>query len=159
MFRIGYVGRGIFVRRRPGSRSFAWVSVCHRFVHLAIRIIESRFLSTLHFCLKSNLYRKAFPWALLSASNKLFLGYFWHKSLHSCRHTMTSKILYKDIIKAIKLYVNFHPDTFPLILSYENHCTISYQEVMAQQLTEILGDSLYIPKEDSLHGKLPSPLE
>jgi len=74
-------------------------------------------------------------------------------------HTMTSKILYTDIIKAIKLYVNFHPDTFPLILSYENHCTIPYQEVMAQQLTEILGDSLYIPKEDSLQGRLPSPSE
>lgn len=74
-------------------------------------------------------------------------------------HTLTSKILYKDIIKAIKLYVNFHPDTFPLILSYENHCSIPFQEVMATQLTEILGDSLYIPKEDSLKGRLPSPSE
>jgi len=70
---------------------------------------------------------------------------------------MTSKILYKDIIKAIKLYLNFHPDTFPLILSYENHCTIPFQEVMAAQLIEILGDSLYIPKEDSLQRRLPSP--
>ena len=75
------------------------------------------------------------------------------------RHTMTSKILYKDIIKAIKLYVNFHPDTFPLILSYENHCSIPYQEVMAAQLIQILGDSLYIPKEDSLLGRLPTPSE
>eukprot|EP00531_Pseudo-nitzschia_arenysensis_P000376 CAMPEP_0116120770 /NCGR_PEP_ID=MMETSP0329-20121206/3349_1 /TAXON_ID=697910 /ORGANISM="Pseudo-nitzschia arenysensis, Strain B593" /LENGTH=1047 /DNA_ID=CAMNT_0003614555 /DNA_START=263 /DNA_END=3405 /DNA_ORIENTATION=+ len=72
-------------------------------------------------------------------------------------HTMTSKILYKDIIKAIKLYVNFHPDTFPLILSYENHCTIPFQEIMAAQLVEILGDSLYIPREDSLQSRLPSP--
>jgi len=74
-------------------------------------------------------------------------------------HTMTSKILYRDIIKAIKLYVNFHPDTFPLILSYENHCSIPFQQVMAEQLTEILGDSLYIPKEDSLGGELPSPFQ
>lgn len=72
---------------------------------------------------------------------------------------MTSKILYKDIIKAIKLYVNFHPDTFPLILSYENHCSIPYQEVMAAQLIQILGDSLYIPKEDSLQERLPTPSE
>jgi len=72
-------------------------------------------------------------------------------------HTMTSKILYKDIIKAIKLYVNFHPDTFPLILSYENHCTIPFQEVMAAQLVDILGDSLYIPSEHSLQSRLPSP--
>lgn len=76
------------------------------------------------------------------------------------RHTMTSKILYKDIIKAIKLYVKFHPDTFPLILSYENHCTIPFQEVMAEQLIEILGDSLYIPTDDSLQlSRLPSPSE
>jgi hypothetical protein len=74
-------------------------------------------------------------------------------------HTMTSKILYKDIIKAIKLYVNFHPDTFPLILSYENHCTIEFQEVMAAQLEEILGESLYVPQEDSLQRRLPSPLD
>jgi phosphatidylinositol phospholipase C delta len=72
---------------------------------------------------------------------------------------MTSKILFKDIIRAIKLFLNFHPDTFPLVLSFENHCSIPYQEVMAEQLVEILGDFLYIPKEDSLNGILPSPLE
>ena len=72
---------------------------------------------------------------------------------------MTSKILYKDIIKAIKLYVNFHPDTFPLLLSYENHCTLEFQEVMAEQLVEILGEALYIPREESLQRRLPSPTE
>mmetsp|Transcript_25339 Transcript_25339/g.51967 ORF Transcript_25339/g.51967 Transcript_25339/m.51967 type:complete len:662 (-) Transcript_25339:139-2124(-) len=72
-------------------------------------------------------------------------------------HTITSKILYKDIIKAIKIYVTFNPDTFPLILSYENHCAIPFQEVMAAQLVEILGKSLYIPTEESLKGRLPSP--
>jgi hypothetical protein len=30
---------------------------------------------------------------------------------------------------------------------------------MAAQLIQILGDSLYIPKEDSLLGRLPSPSE
>ena len=75
------------------------------------------------------------------------------------RHTMTSKILFKDIIKAIKLFLNFHPDTFPLILSFENHCSLPYQEVIAEQLVRILGNSLYIPKEDSLLGHLPSPAE
>ncbi|KAG7363402.1 phosphatidylinositol-specific phospholipase C, X domain containing protein [Nitzschia inconspicua] len=72
-------------------------------------------------------------------------------------HTMTSKILFKDIIKAIKLYLNFHPDSFPLILSFENHCSLPYQEMMAEQLVQILGNSLYIPKEESLAGQLPSP--
>jgi phosphatidylinositol phospholipase C, delta len=72
---------------------------------------------------------------------------------------MTSKILFKDIIKTIKLYLNFHPDTFPIILSFENHCSIPYQEVMAAELVQILGHSLYIPTEASLNGLLPSPLE
>ena len=75
------------------------------------------------------------------------------------RHTMTSKILFKDIIKTIKLFLNFHPDTFPIILSFENHCSIPYQEAMAAQLVKILGDSLYIPTETVLNGLLPSPLE
>ncbi|KAL3935905.1 MAG: hypothetical protein SGBAC_008668 [Bacillariaceae sp.] len=74
-------------------------------------------------------------------------------------HTMTSKILFKDIIRAIKLFLNFHPDTFPLVLSFENHCSIPYQEVMAQQLVRILGSSLYIPSETSLQGSLPSPMD
>lgn len=72
---------------------------------------------------------------------------------------MTSKILFKDIIKTLKLFLNFHPDTFPLILSFENHCSIPYQEVIAEQLVQLLGKSLYIPKDDSLNGCLPSPME
>jgi phosphatidylinositol phospholipase C delta len=70
---------------------------------------------------------------------------------------MTSKILFKDIIKTIKLFMNFHPDTFPIILSFENHCSIPYQEVIAEQLVRILGDTLYIPAESSLYSILPSP--
>ena len=73
-------------------------------------------------------------------------------------HTMTSKILFRDIIKTVKLFLNFHPDTFPLILSFENHCTIPYQEAIADELLQILGKSLYIPTEASLNGVLPSPM-
>ena len=72
---------------------------------------------------------------------------------------MTSKILFRDIVSAVKLFLNFHPDTFPLILSLENHCSIPFQEVMAEQLVQILGKSLYVPKEDTLCGPLPSPME
>lgn len=80
-------------------------------------------------------------------------------SLAAFRHTMTSKILFRDIVSAVKLFLNFHPDTLPLILSLENHCSIPQQEIMAEQLVQILGKSLYIPKEESLNGPLPSPLE
>lgn len=74
-------------------------------------------------------------------------------------HTMTTKILYEDIIKAIKHFLDFNPNVFPIVLSFENHCSIPYQEVMAEQLVRIMGDSLYIPKDDSLFGLLPSPME
>jgi len=72
---------------------------------------------------------------------------------------MTTKILYEDIIKAIKHFLDFNPDIFPIILSFENHCSIPYQEVMAEQLVRILGDKLYVPKDESLFGLLPSPME
>lgn len=72
-------------------------------------------------------------------------------------HTMTTKIRFIDIIKTIKVFLNFHPDTFPIILSFENHCSIPYQVIMAEMLIGILGDSLYIPTEASLYGQLPSP--
>lgn len=72
-------------------------------------------------------------------------------------HTMTSKISFVDIIRTIKLFLNFHPDTLPLILSFENHCSVPFQEYMAEQLIQILGDALYVPTEASLYGPLPSP--
>jgi hypothetical protein len=74
-------------------------------------------------------------------------------------HTMTTKIYFVDIIKTIKVFLNFHPDTFPIVLSFENHCSIPYQEVMAEQLMRILGDLLYVPTEASLYGPLPSPAQ
>jgi phosphatidylinositol phospholipase C delta len=72
---------------------------------------------------------------------------------------MTTKIRFKDIIKAIKVFLNFHPDSFPIILSFENHCSVPYQEVMARLLLDILGERLYVPTEASLFGRLPSPQE
>lgn len=75
------------------------------------------------------------------------------------RHTMTTKIRFADVIKVIKVFLNFHPDSFPIILSFENHCSVPYQEVMARLLVDILGERLYVPTEASLFGRLPSPQE
>lgn len=71
-------------------------------------------------------------------------------------HTLTSKILFKDIIQAIKDY-GFLISPYPVILSIENHCSVEQQKVMAQHLKTILGDLLYlkpIPEEECM---LPSP--
>lgn len=74
-------------------------------------------------------------------------------------HTMTSKILFEDIIKSFQVFLMLHPGTYPLILSLENHCSLPFQEVMAAQLKSILGKNLYIPDEQSLLGELPSPAQ
>ncbi|NXH18774.1 PLCH2 phosphodiesterase, partial [Bucco capensis] len=72
-------------------------------------------------------------------------------------YTLTSKILFKDVIETINKYA-FIKNEYPVILSLENHCSVIQQKKMAQYLTEILGDKLdlsSVHSEDS--SKLPSP--
>ncbi|XP_045868355.1 1-phosphatidylinositol 4,5-bisphosphate phosphodiesterase eta-2 isoform X4 [Meles meles] len=72
-------------------------------------------------------------------------------------YTLTSKILFKDVIETINKYA-FVKNEFPVILSIENHCSVAQQKKMAQYLTEILGDKLDL---SSVSGEdttmLPSP--
>ncbi|XP_071331181.1 1-phosphatidylinositol 4,5-bisphosphate phosphodiesterase eta-2a [Trachinotus anak] len=72
-------------------------------------------------------------------------------------YTLTSKILFKDVIETINKYA-FVKNDYPVILSIENHCSVPQQKKMAQYLIEILGDKLdlsNIKAEES--GQLPSP--
>jgi len=53
--------------------------------------------------------------------------------------TLTSKILFKEVISdAIARYA-FYASDYPLILSIENHCSIEQQDRMAGHLRTILG--------------------
>uniref|UniRef100_A0A8C2YVR8 Phosphoinositide phospholipase C n=1 Tax=Cyclopterus lumpus TaxID=8103 RepID=A0A8C2YVR8_CYCLU len=72
-------------------------------------------------------------------------------------YTLTSKILFKDVIETINKYA-FVKSDYPVILSIENHCSVLQQKKMAQYLTEILGDKLDLSniKVDE-SGWLPSP--
>ncbi|XP_068588838.1 1-phosphatidylinositol 4,5-bisphosphate phosphodiesterase eta-2a [Cebidichthys violaceus] len=72
-------------------------------------------------------------------------------------YTLTSKILFKDVIETINKYA-FVKNDYPVILSIENHCSVPQQKKMAQYLTEILGDKLDLSniKADE-SGRLPSP--
>lgn len=70
-------------------------------------------------------------------------------------HTLTSKILFKDVIEAVNQH--FESDSYPLILSLENHCSISQQKVMARHLKDILKDKLYQEEIDPNMELLPSP--
>nr|XP_060481736.1 1-phosphatidylinositol 4,5-bisphosphate phosphodiesterase eta-2 [Panthera onca] len=72
-------------------------------------------------------------------------------------YTLTSKILFKDVIETINKYA-FVKNEYPVILSIENHCSVIQQKKMAQYLTDILGDKLDL---SSVSGEdatmLPSP--
>jgi Ca2+-binding EF-hand superfamily protein len=70
-------------------------------------------------------------------------------------HTLTSKILFKDVIEAVRDHA-FASSPYPVVLSLENHCSLPQQEVMARHMKEILGNMLVTgePNED---GVFPSP--
>ena len=73
-------------------------------------------------------------------------------------HTLTSKILFKDVVTACKNYA-FEKSEFPLIFSIENHCSVEQQDKMAEHLENILGDLLYKHPIDDHETELPSPLK
>ncbi|XP_053198662.1 1-phosphatidylinositol 4,5-bisphosphate phosphodiesterase delta-1a [Scomber japonicus] len=74
-------------------------------------------------------------------------------------YTLTSKVLFRDVIKAIKDYA-FKTTDYPLILSLENHCSVDQQKLMAHHLISILGDALVTkPLGDTMPTNLPSPEE
>lgn len=72
--------------------------------------------------------------------------------------TLTSKIMFHDIITDALLPYAFKVSDYPVILSLEVHCSPEQQARMAHHLTTILGDLLYIEPVDGL-TQLPSPDE
>ncbi|XP_060600026.1 1-phosphatidylinositol 4,5-bisphosphate phosphodiesterase eta-2-like isoform X4 [Ruditapes philippinarum] len=71
-------------------------------------------------------------------------------------YTLTSKILFLDVIKAVKDYA-FVTSPYPVTLSIENHCSIEQQNKMAEFMVEVFGDMLHY--YDSLPEVAPSPHE
>ena len=73
--------------------------------------------------------------------------------------TMTTSILFKDVLTdAIKPFA-FEASKYPLILSIENHCSLECQNKMARYFVDILGDMLYMDMVDNERLALPSPEE
>lgn len=74
-------------------------------------------------------------------------------------YTLTSKVLFRDVIKAIKNHA-FKTSNYPVILSLENHCTVEQQKRMAHYMTSILGEALLTkPLGDRMPSNFPSPEE
>ncbi|KAI8909745.1 PLC-like phosphodiesterase, partial [Gorgonomyces haynaldii] len=73
-------------------------------------------------------------------------------------HTMTSKILFRDVIQTIHDF-SFETSPYPVCISIENHCSEKQQQMMAQIMREILQDYL-LTAEPSLGSlRMPSPEE
>nr|XP_056702582.1 1-phosphatidylinositol 4,5-bisphosphate phosphodiesterase zeta-1-like [Euleptes europaea] len=72
-------------------------------------------------------------------------------------HTLTSKISFKMVIQVINKYA-FLASDYPVIVSLENHCSPKQQEVIADYMISILGDSLVTSTIDgTMPTELPSP--
>lgn len=72
-------------------------------------------------------------------------------------HTMTGKILFKDVIKAIYDYA-FVTSPYPVVLSIENHCSLEQQKIMAKMMIDTFKDTLALPMRNASRS-LPSPKE
>ncbi|XP_039611990.1 1-phosphatidylinositol 4,5-bisphosphate phosphodiesterase eta-2a isoform X3 [Polypterus senegalus] len=72
-------------------------------------------------------------------------------------YTLTSKILFKDVIETINKYA-FIKNDYPVIISLENHCSVPQQKKMAQYLIDVLGDKLDLSSVNmDESGQLPPP--
>jgi len=65
---------------------------------------------------------------------------------------MTSKILFKDVIVALKQHA-FANNPFPLILSFEMHCGLKAQKRIAEILKANIADMLFVVPEDHENHK------
>jgi hypothetical protein len=71
--------------------------------------------------------------------------------------TLTTKLLFRDILVDAIVPYAFRSSLFPLVLSIENHCSVEQQDKLADHLRVILGDLLYLGKVDEGARELPSP--
>jgi hypothetical protein len=59
-------------------------------------------------------------------------------------YTLTTQILFRDVlVDAIKPYA-FYASEYPVILSLENHCSEQQQETLARHLRDVLGGEPFL---------------
>nr|XP_055030927.1 1-phosphatidylinositol 4,5-bisphosphate phosphodiesterase gamma-2-like isoform X2 [Misgurnus anguillicaudatus] len=70
--------------------------------------------------------------------------------------TITSKIMLKDVVKAINDHA-FATSDYPVVLSIEEHCNTKQQKVMAQMFRDVFQDKLLTEPLEPNANQLPSP--
>ena len=71
-------------------------------------------------------------------------------------HTLTTRLLFRDVITTINDYA-FRTSPYPVILSFENHCSVPQQVVMAKVMLSTFGDRLIQAPLAENETVLPSP--
>ena len=69
-------------------------------------------------------------------------------------HTLTPKMTFRSACLVAQNYLVANPNTYPIILSLENHCSLPYQGVMAKTMNEIFGNKLYVPTEEYCNSEI-----
>ncbi|XP_056117269.1 1-phosphatidylinositol 4,5-bisphosphate phosphodiesterase gamma-2 isoform X1 [Rhinichthys klamathensis goyatoka] len=72
--------------------------------------------------------------------------------------TRTSKIKFKDVVKAINDHA-FATSEYPVVLSIEEHCDIKQQKMMAQVFKDVFQDKLLMEPLEPEAEQLPSPTQ
>jgi phosphatidylinositol phospholipase C delta len=82
-----------------------------------------------------------------------------HIPVISHGHTLTSNIEFRHVCQVVRAYLKLYPDSYPIILSLENHCTGLYQRAMVEIMKEVFGKKVFFPSSKHTSGAttLPSP--
>ncbi|KAL3786275.1 hypothetical protein HJC23_005353 [Cyclotella cryptica] len=69
-------------------------------------------------------------------------------------------LIFADVLSTIRYFLQSEPNSYPVILLIENHCSVRYQKKMASDINAIFGESniLYKPSAPDVQT-LPSPAE
>lgn len=71
---------------------------------------------------------------------------------------MTSAVTLEDCMKAVREHA-FKTSPYPVIATFENHCDEENQVKMAEVITRVLGDVLFVPTEEELAHASPESLK
>lgn len=75
-------------------------------------------------------------------------------------YTFTAPVSFESVIEAIAIFSEENPGHYPIVLSFENHCSVPNQLKMAKILKERINDRIYlIPQSCSNKHKFLSPNE